>query len=89
VLASGDLGVQKPNPQAFRALAEELGIEPARCFYVGDTPEVDITGALQAGFQAVWIDNEGKTYPPDLAEPTYVVHSLRELIPLVSAVAAG
>lgn len=88
VLASADLGVQKPHPEAFGALAEELGVRPERCFYVGDAPEVDIVGALQAGFQAVWIDNEGKTYPPDLPEPTYVVHSLRELIPLVGAVAA-
>lgn len=88
VLASADLGVQKPHPDAFRALARELGLDPVRCFYVGDNPEVDIVGALEAGFQAVWIDNEGKTYPPDLPEPTHVVHSLRELIPLVSAVAA-
>ncbi len=88
VLASGDLGVQKPHRNAFRALATELGLEPARCFYVGDAPDVDIVGAMQAGFQAVWIDNEGKTYPSDLPEPTHVVHSLRELLPLVNAVAA-
>lgn len=88
VLASADLGVQKPHPDAFRALAEELGVAPERCFYVGDDPRGDIGGALAAGFRAVWIDNEGKTYPPDLPEPTHVVHSLRELIPLVSAVAA-
>ena len=88
VLASADLGIQKPDPATFRALAEELGLEPQRCFYVGDTPEIDIPGALEAGFRAVWIDNEGKTYPPGLPQPTHVVHSLRELIPLVSAVAA-
>jgi HAD superfamily hydrolase (TIGR01549 family) len=88
VLASGDLGFQKPHPDAFRALAAELGLPPERCFYVGDDPFGDIAGALGAGFRAVWIDNEGKTYPPDLPEPTHVVHSLYELIPLVSAVAA-
>ncbi len=88
VLASADLGVQKPDAAAFRALAAELGLEPRRCFYVGDTPDVDIPGALEAGFRAVWLDNEGKTYPSGLPEPTHVVHSLRELVPLVSAVAA-
>lgn len=87
VLASADLGVLKPHPDAFRALAGMLGVPPERCFYVGDDPRIDIGGALAAGFRAVWIDNEGKTYPPDLPEPTHVVHSLRELIPLVSAVA--
>ncbi len=88
VLASGDLGIQKPDAEAFRALADELGLEPGRCVYVGDTPDVDIAGAMQAGFQAVWIDNEGKAYPTNLPEPTHVVHSLRELIPLVTAVAS-
>jgi HAD superfamily hydrolase (TIGR01509 family) len=88
VLASADLGVSKPHPAAFTALAESLGLPPERCFYVGDDPKADIAGALAAGFQAVWIDNEGKTYPSDLPEPTHVVHSLRELIPLVSTVAA-
>lgn len=89
VLASADLGAQKPSPIVFRALAQQLGLEPGRCFYVGDDPKADIAGALAAGFRAVWIDNEGKTYPADLPEPTHVVRSLRDLIPLVSAVVAG
>jgi HAD superfamily hydrolase (TIGR01549 family) len=89
VLASADLGVQKPNPAAFRALAGELGLEPWECLYVGDDPKSDIAGALAAGFRAVWIDNEGKTYPADLPEPTHIVHSLREVVALAAAVAAG
>ncbi|HET9030991.1 MAG TPA: HAD family hydrolase [Candidatus Aquilonibacter sp.] len=89
VLASADLGVQKPSPIAFAALAAELGLAPEQCFYVGDDPAGDIVGAMAAGFRAVWIDNEGKTYPSDLPEPTHVVHALHEVIPLVSAVAAG
>ena len=85
VLASADLGVQKPNPAAFHALASELGLEPEQCFYVGDDPKGDIMGAMSAGLRAVWLDNEGKTYPPDLPPPTHVVHSLRGVLALVSA----
>lgn len=86
VLASAALGVQKPNPRAFEALAAELALPPQQCFFVGDDPRTDIAGSLEAGFRAVWIDNEGKTYPPELPKPTHVIHSLRELPALVGAV---
>ncbi len=85
VLASADLGVQKPNPAAFAALAQELGADPARCLYVGDDPRADVGGALGAGFQAVWLDHEGKKYPSDLPPPTHVVGSLEEVLALVAA----
>lgn len=85
VLASADLGVQKPNPAAFAALAQELGTDPNRCLYVGDDPRADVGGAIGAGFQAVWLDHEGKKYPIDLPPPTYVVHSLEEVLTLVAA----
>lgn len=85
VLASADLGVQKPNPAAFAALAQELRTDPARCLYVGDDPRADVGGALGAGFQAVWLDHEGKKYPSDLPPPTHVVGSLEEVLALVAA----
>jgi putative hydrolase of the HAD superfamily len=85
VLASADLGVQKPAPAAFAALARELSTDPAHSFYVGDDPWADVSGALSAGFRAVWLDHEGKKYPTDLPPPTYVVHSLEEVLALVAA----
>jgi HAD superfamily hydrolase (TIGR01509 family) len=85
VLASADLGVQKPDPRAFAALARELDTDPARCFYIGDDPRADVSGAISAGFQAVWLDHEGKKYPTDLPPPTHVVHSLEEVLALVAA----
>jgi HAD superfamily hydrolase (TIGR01509 family) len=84
VLASGDLGVQKPDAEAFEALALALELEPDRCFYVGDDPKSDIMGAMNAGFRAVWLDNEGKTYPSDVPPPDHVVHSLRGVLGLIA-----
>lgn len=89
VLASADLGVQKPNPEAFRALAAALDVAPERCFYVGDDPAADIAGAAAAGLQAVWIDNEGKTYPPGLPPPPRTIASLRDLLSILPAVVAS
>jgi HAD superfamily hydrolase (TIGR01549 family) len=85
VIASADIGAQKPQAAAFAELSRELGIEPRRCFYVGDDPHMDVAGAIAAGFQGVWLDHEGRSYPPDLPRPTHVIHSLEEVLRLVAA----
>jgi HAD superfamily hydrolase (TIGR01509 family) len=89
VLASADLDVAKPHPAAFAALSRELGFEPAQCLYVGDDPRTDVIGALRAGFQAVWLDHEGKSYPTDLPPPTHVVHSLEAVLALAAGEAGN
>ena len=86
VIASADIGVQKPNPKAFQALVQALGVPPERCYYIGDDPAADVAGAMAAGLQAVWIDNEGKTYPPGLPKAPRVVSSLREFLSILPAV---
>jgi putative hydrolase of the HAD superfamily len=53
-LISGELGYRKPHPEVFRELVEGLGVERETMLYVGDDPEPDITGALQAGIRPVW-----------------------------------
>lgn len=88
VLASADLGVQKPDGKAFAALAAALGQPAQRCFYVGDDPKGDIMGAMHAGFNAVWLDNEGKTYPPDLPAPTHVIQTLDALLDIIGEAVA-
>lgn len=83
VIVSADLGVQKPEPQAFRALAETLSTAPEEIAFVGDTPSSDVAGAIHSGMQGVWFDAEGVTYPADLPKPTWVIHTLAELPALV------
>jgi len=86
VLASADLGVQKPNPAAFAALSETLRVPLERCYYIGDDPNGDVAGAMNAGLQAVWLDNEGKTYPRELPPAPHVVASLTEFLSILPAV---
>jgi len=54
ILISGELGYRKPHPFVFHRLVEELRVDKAETLYVGDDPEPDIHGALQAGLQPVW-----------------------------------
>jgi HAD superfamily hydrolase (TIGR01509 family) len=83
VVVSADIGLQKPQPEAFQALAQALGEAPQRIAYVGDSPPSDVAGAIHAGMQGIWFDAEGLAYPPDLPKPSAVIHSLTELAALL------
>ncbi len=79
ILVSDRIGAVKPDPAAFAALIDALGVPAGRAWYVGDNPRGDIGGALAAGLGAVWFDWEGQTYPPDVPPPTMRIGALREL----------
>lgn len=58
VCISENLGVQKPDPAAFRAVASALDEPVARCLFVGDDPRVDIAGARAAGMGALQVSGD-------------------------------
>lgn len=72
VVISGENGYRKPNPAIFDCLVEGLGISKDRMIYIGDDPESDITGAMDAGIQPVWMtyvrDNHLTAVPGYLAD---------------------
>ncbi|MET9568282.1 HAD family hydrolase [Streptomyces virginiae] len=55
-----ELGVSKPEAEAFLAACEALGLPAEEVAYVGDQPEIDARGARDAGLLAVWIDRDGR-----------------------------
>jgi HAD superfamily hydrolase (TIGR01509 family) len=80
VIASADIGVQKPALRAFDAMLERLGMPASRTWYVGDDPQGDIAGADAAGIATVWLDWEKKTYPADTPLPTHTIHTFGQLL---------
>jgi putative hydrolase of the HAD superfamily len=56
VTTSEEVGVEKPDPAIFLKAMGKSGLEPKRCVYVGDVPEIDILGARNAGMTQVWLD---------------------------------
>ena len=52
VFSSEETGALKPRPEAFHRLALELGCEPSKLLYVGNSYRYDILGAKRAGFLA-------------------------------------
>ncbi|MBK9962967.1 MAG: HAD-IA family hydrolase [Saprospiraceae bacterium] len=50
----------KPNIRIFEYALNAINAEAAQCMYIGDSPEVDGHGALNAGMQFVWLNTEGR-----------------------------
>lgn len=50
---SDEIEVNKPDPRLFDYACRKGGTDADRCLLIGDNPETDIAGALNAGWQAV------------------------------------
>ncbi len=56
VLVDGSVtGVLKPDPRAYAAAVEALGVAPGEIVFVDDQP-ANVAGAREAGLVAVWFD---------------------------------
>lgn len=62
---SDDIGVAKPDRRLFDHAASVAG-EKGKPLMVGDNPETDIAGALNAGWDAIWFN------PRRLPAPSYI-----------------
>lgn len=56
VIASGELGITKPDVAIFHAAARAFGVAPAQCAYTGDRVRTDAVGAHDAGMLGIWLD---------------------------------
>lgn len=53
VMSSADWVVRKPHPAIFLAAARKLEMDPRQIWFVGDSPEHDVAGAVSAGMVSV------------------------------------
>jgi putative hydrolase of the HAD superfamily len=56
VFTAEGLGVAKPDPDAFRLVCAQWGLEPSAVLSVGDRHELDVLPARAAGLHAVHLD---------------------------------
>jgi putative hydrolase of the HAD superfamily len=76
VITSEGSSSLKPNKEIFNYAFEKTGASPSESIMLGDSIEVDIIGAMNAGIDQVFINH--LNIPIDI-KPTYVVRSLKEL----------
>jgi len=55
VVVTGALPAGKPDPRAFEAILDALGVAPGETVLVGDHPEADVRGAAAVGMVAVQV----------------------------------
>lgn len=69
VIASADIGIEKPDSGIFSEAVRQLGVKPDRIVHIGDLPQDDFDGAVAAGFKAILIDrlNKHPTHPNKIA----------------------
>jgi HAD superfamily hydrolase (TIGR01549 family) len=56
LVTSDEVGVQKPDVGLFRAALDRARVRPEEAVMVGDSWEMDVTGAHASGIRAVWFN---------------------------------
>ncbi len=81
---SQELGVRKPETQAFALMLERIGLPAHAVLHVGDNVVDDVQGARDAGLKSAWIQrplNAGALAPSDSApEADLTIHTLHDLV---------
>ncbi|SHO55677.1 HAD family hydrolase [Vibrio quintilis] len=84
LVSSERFGVSKPDPSIFTDTARAAGFSSGECIYIGDHPEKDIRGAMNAGMQAVYLSG----FHPDIPVPdgAPVIHHLSEVMHVIESI---
>jgi putative hydrolase of the HAD superfamily len=84
VILSSKVGIRKPNPEIYWEAARRIGVEPAKCVYVGDNPVRDFEGTRAAGFGMFILFYEPATQakepPTNEITPDYIIHETHDLL---------
>lgn len=84
VILSSKVGVRKPDPEIYWEAARRIGVEPAKCMYVGDNPLRDFEGTRAAGYGMFILFYEPATQakePPDVEiKPDYTITEMKNLL---------
>jgi putative hydrolase of the HAD superfamily len=84
------LGVRKPDPRGYLAVASQLQVPPEQCWYVGDGSSGELTGAAAVGMRPVLVTNAALaatvTHLRHDPDPYVPAHSIADLADLTSVV---
>ena len=58
VFVSGEIGHAKPDPRIFHHAAATLSVPIKECVHIGNSWESDVEGALAAGADAIWFEED-------------------------------
>ncbi|MCI0712711.1 MAG: HAD-IA family hydrolase, partial [Chloroflexi bacterium] len=82
ILISEKVGIRKPDRRIFDMALAQLGVSASEAMFVGDNPDSDIRGAMQAGIAAVWL-SDGKAWAGS-DSPTHIIRHFHQLEDVLS-----
>jgi FMN phosphatase YigB (HAD superfamily) len=84
VVLSSKFFHRKPGPEIYWEAAKRVGIDPARCVYVGDNPKRDVVGTRKAGFAMIIIlmskEEEAEEPPQGENIPDRIIRTTADLL---------
>lgn len=83
VFTTEEVQAYKPDPRPYRYVCEALGIEPAQATLVA-AHAWDVVGARAAGYEAIWIDRNERSWPLPSGEPERWARDLEAAAALVA-----
>lgn len=85
LVISEQVGYAKPHRAIFDHALEQMGHPNRdRVMMVGDNPDSDILGGINAGLATCWLNADNRTLPPGVM-PTWQVSTLEELTEILIA----
>jgi putative hydrolase of the HAD superfamily len=84
VVLSSKVGIRKPNPEIYWEAARRIGVEPAKCVYVGDNPVRDVEGTRAAGYGMFILffepATQAKEPPTGEIKPDHTIREMKDLL---------
>ena len=84
MVISDEIGIQKPDPRIFRYAELATGATPESTVMIGDNPDNDIRGAIDAGWSAIYLDRKSKPFKS--SSPLFLgrTDSLNDIIEMIT-----
>jgi putative hydrolase of the HAD superfamily len=79
VLVSEELGIAKPDARIFQRALAWSELRPEEILFVGDEPVIDLAPAASLGMATAWRARPLRSWPRELAPPTYKLTSIEQL----------
>ncbi len=77
----GEVGVGKPEPEAFERALTALEVAADDAWMAGDSLRFDVGGAQAVGLHAIWVDVHGTGVPEDVPVlPDRIVRGIADLL---------
>ena len=91
VVTSVEAGFRKPSSQFFDFAVSQWGFRREQILFVGNQLNTDVLGAESYGIRTAWLCGEAfrsrdETMTLDEVKPSFVLHGLPELLPLLKTI---